>query len=145
MTGLFTRGHTLYDYAPAAAARDAARKLAPVAHLIAAAGEDPVAYAGEYAAAECAAQLAAPPWAKALPAPDQPPSVVVHRAVADRARLLAIDLLAAAFKPAAEREEPVTPGLDEPARSRLFDRLDVDHVRGIDATARTVGGTEDPE
>lgn len=145
-TGLFVRGHTQYDNVTSQARRDVARRLATVGHLIAAAGHEPDVYAREFADDLTEEVLARPGWSNKVPTPSEPPSIVVHRLVSDKARLLAIDLLTANHRPPPERERDDEPDvMDDTARSRLFARLEVDHVRGIDTTARTVGGVEDGE
>lgn len=141
-TGLIRTKTTLVDYSPGQAARDAARRLAPAAALIAAAGRDPAAYAAEFAADVGAEVLAEALRSRGSPKRPGDPPEVVARAVADRARLLAIDLLAAAFRPAAD---PIPYTGDEPndtVRGAFWDALQIHHLGGVDSNARRVGGSE---
>lgn len=140
-TGLFVRGFTQYDNAPDQARRDVARKLADVASLIARAGRDPAEYAVEYADAVIDEILGQAPWASALPRRGDPPSTVTHARAADRARLLAIDLLALAHVPPPEPIPTVDEDEgDDTRRPAFFDVLKIHHLGGVDATARCVGG-----
>jgi len=61
-----------------------------------------------------------------------------HARAADFVRMRVIDLLRAHHRAAGESDDDAS----EPARSGLFREAEVFPVRGIDATARVVGGTD---
>ncbi len=137
-TGLIRTTTSLIDYSPDQAVRDVRRRLAEVSHLIVSGGEDPATYAERFAADACDELLAHPPTVNVDRCPEP---FVVARAASDRARLLAIDLLAVAHKSPPERIPTVQEDEDDDTRRpAFFDVLKIPHLGGVDATARRVGG-----